>query len=53
MGDGGVKAGGGVEKDVAEMGDVDMNGMVNVRGFMEYFVVENRRVDGVRRKEKG
>ncbi|WP_144501144.1 DUF1256 domain-containing protein, partial [Bacillus sp. WP8] len=35
IGDGGLKAGGGVEKEVGEVGDIDINGMVNVSGLME------------------
>ncbi|WP_420359658.1 DUF1256 domain-containing protein [Bacillus altitudinis] len=35
IGEGGLKGGGGVEKEVGEVGNFDINGMVKVRGFME------------------
>ena len=31
-------------KDLPEIGDVHINGIVNVSGFMEYFVLQNTRL---------
>ncbi|MEA1007723.1 spore protease YyaC [Bacillus velezensis] len=44
IGDGPLKPGAGVQKDLPEIGDVHINGIVNVSGFMEYFVLQNTRL---------
>lgn len=42
--DGPVKPGAGVNKDLPEVGDIHITGIVNVSGFMEYFVLQNTRL---------
>lgn len=42
--DGPVKPGAGVNKDLPAVGDVHITGIVNVGGFMEYFVLQNTRL---------
>lgn len=44
VGDGPVKPGAGVNKDLPPVGDVHVTGIVNVGGFMEYFVLQNTRL---------
>lgn len=44
IGDGPVKPGAGVNKDLPPVGDVHITGIVNVSGFMEYFVLQNTRL---------
>ncbi|HEX7056495.1 MAG TPA: spore protease YyaC [Bacilli bacterium] len=39
-----VKPGAGVNKDLPPIGDIHMTGIVNVGGFMEYFVLQNTRL---------
>jgi putative sporulation protein YyaC len=39
-----IKPGGGVNKDLPPVGDVHIAGVVNVGGFMEYFVLQNTRL---------
>lgn len=41
---GAVKPGAGVNKDLPEVGDVAITGVVNVSGFMEFFVLQNTRL---------
>jgi putative sporulation protein YyaC len=40
-----VKPGAGVNKDLGEVGDIHITGIVNVGGFMEYFVLQNTRLN--------
>lgn len=42
--DGPVKPGAGVNKDLPEVGDMHITGIVNVSGFMEFFVLQNTRL---------
>lgn len=44
IGDGPVKPGSGVNKDLPAVGDIHLTGIVNVSGFMEYFVLQNTRL---------
>ncbi|WP_134682546.1 spore protease YyaC [Brevibacillus migulae] len=39
-----VKPGAGVHKQLPEVGDVHIIGVVNIAGFMEYFVLQNTRL---------
>lgn len=43
-GDGPVKPGAGVNKDLPPVGHFHVTGIVNVGGFMEYFVLQNTRL---------
>lgn len=42
---GSIKAGAGVGKELPEVGDYSIVGIVNVGGFMEYFVLQNTRLN--------
>jgi len=42
--EGPVKPGAGVNKELPPVGDVHITGIVNVSGFMEYFVLQNTRL---------
>jgi putative sporulation protein YyaC len=44
IGNGPVKPGAGVNKDLPPVGDMHITGIVNVGGFMEYFVLQNTRL---------
>lgn len=44
LADGPVKPGAGVNKDLPPVGDMHLTGIVNVGGFMEYFVLQNTRL---------
>ncbi|WP_124728579.1 spore protease YyaC [Staphylospora marina] len=44
VGPGPVKPGAGVNKQLPEVGDIHITGIVNVSGFMEYFVLQNTRL---------
>ncbi|WP_281883285.1 spore protease YyaC [Paenibacillus sp. YYML68] len=44
LGNGPVKPGAGVNKELPPVGDMHMTGIVNVGGFMEYFVLQNTRL---------
>lgn len=44
VGSGPVKPGAGVNKDLPPVGDIHLTGIVNVGGFMEYFVLQNTRL---------
>lgn len=44
IGDGPVKPGAGVNKDLPPVGNIHITGIVNVGGFMEYFVLQNTRL---------
>jgi len=43
-GEGPVKPGAGVNKELPPVGDFHVTGIVNVGGFMEYFVLQNTRL---------
>lgn len=45
--DGPVKPGAGVQKELTPLGDMHITGIVNVGGFMEYFVLQNTRLSVV------
>ncbi|MCM3618228.1 spore protease YyaC [Sutcliffiella horikoshii] len=42
--DGPVMPGAGVKKDLPPVGDIHITGIVNVSGFMEFFVLQNTRL---------
>ncbi len=42
--DGPLKPGAGVKKELPSVGDLHITGIVNVGGFMEYFVLQNTRL---------
>lgn len=44
IGYGPVKPGSGVNKELPDVGDIHITGIVNVSGFMEYFVLQNTRL---------
>ncbi|MGG2197593.1 MULTISPECIES: spore protease YyaC [Paenibacillus] len=44
LGDGPVKPGAGVNKELPPVGNMHVTGIVNVGGFMEYFVLQNTRL---------
>ncbi|WP_019536862.1 spore protease YyaC [Paenibacillus ginsengihumi] len=44
LGSGPVKPGAGVNKELPPVGDIHVTGIVNVGGFMEYFVLQNTRL---------
>lgn len=44
VGIGSLKPGAGVKKDLPEVGHLYITGVVNVGGFMEYFVLQNTRL---------
>jgi putative sporulation protein YyaC len=44
LGKGPLKPGAGVQKELPAVGNVHINGIVNVSGFMEYFVLQNTRL---------
>jgi putative sporulation protein YyaC len=46
---GALKPGGAVKKELPEVGDYSIYGVVNVGGFMEYFVLQNTRLATVMR----
>lgn len=45
FGQGPVKPGAGVKKQLPPVGDAHITGIVNVSGFMEYFVLQNTRLN--------
>ncbi|MFC5529582.1 spore protease YyaC [Cohnella yongneupensis] len=45
VGTGPVRPGAGVNKELPPVGDMHMTGIVNVGGFMEYFVLQNTRLN--------
>ncbi|OGX61721.1 MAG: spore protease YyaC [Paenibacillus sp. RIFOXYA1_FULL_44_5] len=49
VGSGPLKPGAGVKKDLPAIGDIHITGIVNVGGFMEYFVLQNTRLNLVMR----
>ncbi|MZP29654.1 spore protease YyaC [Heliobacterium undosum] len=44
---GGLRPGAGVKKDLPEIGDLHITGIVNVGGFMEFMVLQNTRLSEV------
>ncbi|WP_070120011.1 spore protease YyaC [Bacillus marinisedimentorum] len=44
LGEGPVKPGAGVNKELPDVGDIHLTGIVNVSGFMEFFVLQNTRL---------
>lgn len=44
VGSGPVRPGAGVNKELPPVGDIHITGIVNVGGFMEYFVLQNTRL---------
>lgn len=49
IGQGSLKPGAGVNKSLPEIGSIYVTGVVNVGGFMEYFVLQNTRLGLVHR----
>ncbi len=49
IGSGPIKPGAGVHKELPEVGDIHITGIVNVSGFMEFFVLQNTRLHLVMR----
>ncbi|MNV80173.1 hypothetical protein D3C71_1737620 [compost metagenome] len=47
--DGPLRPGAGVNKQLPPVGDIHLTGIVNVGGFMEYFVLQNTRLSLVMR----
>lgn len=47
-----LKPGAGVNKQLPEVGDVHITGIVNVSGFMEFFVLQNTRLSLVMKMAK-
>ena len=52
LGPGPLKPGAGVNKQLPPVGDVHITGIVNVGGFMEYFVLQNTRLSLVMKMAK-
>ncbi|WP_462410047.1 spore protease YyaC [Neobacillus sp. Marseille-QA0830] len=52
LGVGPVKPGAGVNKELPSVGDLHITGIVNVSGFMEFFVLQNTRLNLVMRMAK-
>ena len=52
VGNGPVKPGAGVNKELPAVGDIHITGIVNVSGFMEYFVLQNTRLNLVMKMAK-
>lgn len=52
IGNGPVKPGAGVKKELPPVGDIHITGIVNVGGFMEFFVLQNTRLNLVLRMAK-
>ena len=46
------KPGAGVNKQLPEVGDIHITGIVNVSGFMEFFVLQNTRLNLVMKMAK-
>jgi putative sporulation protein YyaC len=45
IGDGSLQPGAGVNKNLPEVGNIHITGVVNVGGFMEYLVLQNTRLN--------
>jgi len=52
IGHGPVKPGAGVNKELPSVGDLHITGIVNVSGFMEFFVLQNTRLNLVMKMAK-
>ncbi|HAQ07244.1 MAG TPA: spore protease YyaC [Bacillus bacterium] len=52
VGSGPVKPGAGVNKELPEVGNIHITGIVNVSGFMEFFVLQNTRLNLVLKMAK-
>ena len=52
IGNGPVKPGAGVKKELPAVGDYHITGIVNVSGFMEFFVLQNTRLNLVLKMAK-
>lgn len=52
VGEGPVKPGAGVNKDLPPVGELHITGIVNVSGFMEFFVLQNTRLNLVLKMAK-
>ncbi|MBS4207160.1 spore protease YyaC [Bacillus sp. FJAT-50079] len=52
VGDGPVKPGAGVNKDLPFVGNIHITGVVNVSGYMEFFVLQNTRLNLVMKMAK-
>lgn len=52
VGEGPVKPGAGVKKELPDVGDFHITGIVNVSGFMEFFVLQNTRLNLVLKMAK-
>lgn len=52
VGEGPVKPGAGVNKELPAVGDIHITGIVNVSGFMEFFVLQNTRLNLVMKMAK-
>jgi putative sporulation protein YyaC len=52
IGSGSIKPGAGVHKELPAVGDIHITGIVNVSGFMEYFVLQNTRLNLVMKMAK-
>ena len=50
--DGPVKPGAGVNKNLPSVGDIHITGIVNVSGFMEFYVLQNTRLNLVMKMAK-
>ena len=47
VGEGSIKPGAGVKKDLAPVGDMYITGIVNFSGFMDYLILQNTRLSVV------
>lgn len=52
IGNGPLKPGAGVNKELPQVGDIHITGIVNVSGFMEFFVLQNTRLNLVMKMAK-
>jgi putative sporulation protein YyaC len=52
VGDGPVRPGAGVNKELPAVGNIHITGIVNVSGFMEFFVLQNTRLNLVMKMAK-
>ncbi len=52
IGNGPIKPGAGVNKELPPVGDIHISGIVNVSGMMEYFVLQNTRLNLVMKMAK-
>lgn len=52
VGTGPIKPGAGVNKDLPSVGHIHITGIVNVSGYMEFFVLQNTRLNLVMRMAK-